>query len=174
MDTSIEELEAIGKQAFEHCFQAGLFFFPKVLYRTVGGELVLAQYETEFEQFRFLCMLVAEAGPLEFIAHTADTYYFNAEADPEMTKRIQAGETSASEQFEQENPNSSEALVIIIMDAECHTQQRVLPYVRQGKTLHWSEPRVLPEGLQAAGRYAEVMADAIKASYDAQGENAGG
>lgn len=169
MDISLDQLEAIGKQSFEYCFQEGAFFFPKVIYRHVGGEIILAQYESEFEQFVNLCLLAAHGGRLEFIAHTGDTYYFNAQADPETTKRILDGETSASEQFEEGNPNASEALIIITLDTEGHFDQRVLPYHRQGKTLRWSDAVVLPEGMQAQGRYAEVMLAAIHTSGPPKG-----
>lgn len=174
MDTSLEELEAIGKQAFEHAFQAGQFFFPKVLYKQVGGDMILAQYEGDFDQFRNLCILAASGGPLEFIEHTGDIYYLDAVADPETYKRIEAGETSASEQFEAENPAASEALAILVIDAQGTFVSRVVPYKRKGKTLVWHKPLPFPDSLQPQGRYAEVMAAAIKASYAAKDENTGG
>lgn len=174
METSLESLEQIGKQSFEYCFEKGLFFFPKVLSCPVGGQMLLAQYETEFDQFVALCAIAASTGPLEFIAHTADSYYFNAEADPETAQRMVDGETSASEQFEEGNPLSSEALIILIIDAKGHFEQRVLPYQRRGKTLRWSDAVVVPEGLQPTGRYAEVMAATIKTSYASLDENTGG
>jgi hypothetical protein len=174
METSIESLEQIGKQSFEHCFQNGLFFFPKVLSCPINGQMILSQYEGDFNQFVNLCVIAARSGPLEFIAHTGDTYYFNAEADPLMVQRMVDGETSASEQFEEGNPNSSEALIILVIDAQGHFEQRVLPYRRDGKKLRWSEAVVVPEGLQPTGRYAEVMAATIKASYASLDENTGG
>lgn len=174
MDTPIAELEAIGKQTFEQAFQMGQFFFPKVVWKHLDRrQFNIAMYETEFEAFVRVCEMTATR-PLEFLAHTTDSYYFNAKADPETTKRIQAGETSAREQFEEENPNASEALIIMVIDALGRFEHRTLPYKRQGKTLRWSDPVVLPEGIQPSGRYADVMAATIKASYDVVDENAGG
>jgi hypothetical protein len=174
MDIPIEELEAIGKQSFEDSFQAGGFFFPKVVWSYRGGGIEIGMYETEYENFVGLCEYIASHGPLDFLAHTADSYYFNAEADPETAKRIIAEETSASEQFEEGNPNASEALIVIVIDSEGRFDQRVLPYVRHGKTLEWSGPVTVPDSAQATGRYAETLAATIKASYDAKDENAGG
>jgi hypothetical protein len=174
MDITLDSLEEIGKTSFTAAFNAGDFYFPKVVWGVKDGEIKIGMYETDFDLFCVMCSEAANDGPLEFIAHTVDTYYFDAKADPETAKRIQEGETSATEQFENENPNASEALAIVIVDAEDNRDSRMLLYKRHGRTLRWGQVINRPPGVEIKGRYPEVMAAAIKASYDAKDENAGG
>jgi hypothetical protein len=169
----MDSLEEIGKTSFTAAFQEGQFYFPKVLYGVVGGPIKIVMYESDFDLFVEVCRDAAKAGALEFIAHTTDSYWFNAQADPETLKRIMAGETSPTELFENDHPNAFEALSMTMVDKDGVKYARTCPYKRQGYGLVWLDP-IKGEATETAGRYIDAMTAAIEASYAGVNENAGG
>jgi len=174
MDISMDSLEEIGKTSFAATLQEGQFYFPKVLYGVLDGQIKLVMYESDFDLFVKACQMAALEGPLEFIAHTTDSYWFDAKADPETANRIMAGETSATALFESEHPHAHEALTMVMVDKDGNKYARTIPYKRQGqRALRWLDP-IKGEGTETAGRYIDVLAAAIKASYDVVDENTGG
>jgi len=172
----ITTLEMIGKNSFEVSFAAGEFFFPKVVWQHTDGKLQIGMYETEFKLFKAMCIEIAGQGPLEYISHAADSYHFDStKADKATAQALLAGEMRVSELFEQGHPAATEALAIVYVNVDGTHDQRILPYVRNGRTLRWEESVV--EAMlkpRLAGRYIDTMAAAIEASYAGVNENAGG
>jgi hypothetical protein len=168
MTIGMSELVNIGKISMEMAAASGQFFFPKiVLGRTDSNEVEIGQYEGEWENFDILLRTMAINAPIDWIAHTADTFQFLMDKDkPEdamMWSLIEEGKVVIKDLFEADDPRAVEALTIIKIDRYGFTDSAVIAYdwSDSGKVI-WSQ--VITDAQPIEGKYIESMRKAIQLS----------
>jgi len=166
------DLVQMGKSAFDAINRAGQFFFPKIAVGRVkeDSKVEIAQYESEFEQFQVVMRTIAiHGGPIDWIAHTADTYQFMADlhspADAATTNRIHRGEVTVTELFEEGHPRATEALTIVKINRFGFTDSAIVPYTRPSAVkVQWGMLQQRDTVAAIQGRYIDAMRDAIALS----------
>lgn len=173
MDT--EQVATIGKDAFVRTFEAGQFFFPKVVAEFVrDGEIQVYQYDTGYDSYLGVLKLMLAQGPIVSAAHTSDSYHVllsqlppkEAEA---VYERLRTGETSATELFNEGYDAAYESLHVIhcrlVAPDKVETEFRFLPYKRHPRRIEWLTQESPPPEATPKGRYVVALEEAVKASY---------
>lgn len=171
----LAKVTEIGQAAFVRTFEAGAFFFPKIVVERADGNIELAQYESGYDSYLNTLMAVLTMGPIKSLAHTADSYHVRLDEVPEagreeLYKQLQDGDTSATQLFEEGFPHAYESLNVLLVtltDLETGdlTREHIhLPYKRHPHQIEWMEAQI-PDGIVPQGRYVVALEEAIKASY---------
>jgi hypothetical protein len=168
MTPTLEELVAVGKEAFEATTKAGGFFFPTITWTMVGDDTInIAQFDSGYDTYRSTLMEVAKLAPIEMLATTSDTYHLRSdECPPGVLERYFAGQTSAQTEFAAGTPGAYEALSVVRVTLDA-AQGAFLPYENAWHRIKWLEAKTLPE--PPSGRYVTAARAALRLS---RGEHA--
>lgn len=165
------DLVQMGKHAFDVTCRSGQFFFPKVAIGRMAEntKIEIGQYESELDQFTVLLKAMALNGPIDWIAHTADSYQFlldaNRPGDLETYEQIQRGETTVTQLFENGDERTVEALTIVKLNRFGFSNATMAPYTRlDGRKIHWFPIREMSGAKALGGTYLDVMRDTIARS----------
>jgi hypothetical protein len=166
---TLKQLADMGKQQAEHVIAYGQFFFPQML---VGyaDHIQQASYEGNFEEFTETVSFLAAQGPIEWLAHTGDSYCLTGSlpVDDPLMRQVLTGERRLAELFEDDHPSVTEAIVIILVTKD-GTESVELPYRRRGDgRVVWTNPANVSRTSTDAdvqGRYADAMRVAIELSH---------
>lgn len=172
---NIDQVADIGKDVFMRTWETGAFFFPKIVVERVDGAIEIAQYETGYDSYLHTLAAIMTFGPIKSLSHTADSYHVRLIDVPEdqrevLYQRLQDGDTSATQLFEEGFPHAYESLNVILVtltDLENGdvTRDHVhLPYKRHPDRIEWL-PAEEPDGVVPRGRYVVGLEEALKASY---------
>jgi hypothetical protein len=163
MDTHISELIAIGKEAFEGTSEVGAFFFPTLVICRLNGDTEIVQYQGGIDVMQVALAQVAQE-PIEWIGHTADTWYYDTTVSDPLIPDIDAGVTTIEEQFDLGNPKALEAVGVLEVSLD-YAVGAFLPYKRTAHGIEWMETvGEKAEGPQV-GRVVAAMKTAIRASH---------
>lgn len=163
----MDELVMMGKDTLEKVCELGQFFFPKIALSRIESEgYEVAQYDSDTDNLQAMLRVVALGGPIEWIAHTADSYQFDGDPDSvddmAIAHAIENGLISPKELFETDDPRAVEALAIVKLDRFGFDSAVIVPYKRTDSgVLQWGEPQSKNGG---EGNVLAILRTAITAS----------
>jgi len=169
MEPALDDLIMMGKTVMEFTCRTGTFFFPKIAVCRKGSEdIEVGQYESTLDQLEDLLGEMASFGPIEWIAHTADSYDFRGDSDhPDdvaLTQRVVGGEITLGELFDDGDPRVCEAMSVLVVSADGE-QMVMVPYHRMpGNRLEWETPRPYSAENMARQAFIHAVRNALNAS----------